>query len=161
MNLLPFHSETLVSALSKAEVLEQLNKQTREVDFLDKRSQYDQAVLFNGMVGKHGFRISKVVQKGDSFLPLILGKVEDTARGSILFLQYRLFPGALFFIVFWSIVLLAFSAFYFAVLQNFLFGGICLAVAIVNYLLAIFFFRRQVKISRNAFHQLINLQMKD
>lgn len=161
MNLLPFHSETLVSALSKSEVLEQLTKQTREVDFLDKRSHLDKAVLFNGIVGKQGFRISKVVQKGNSFLPLILGKVEDTARGSILFLQYRLFPGALFFIIFWSIVLLAFSAFYFALLQNILFGSICLAVALVNYLLAIFFFRRQLKISRNAFHQLINLQMKD
>lgn len=158
---MPFYSETLVSALSKAEVIEQLSRKTREVNFLDKRSHIEDALVFNGYVGKNSFRISKVIQKSDTFLPLILGKVEDTARGSILFLTYRLFPGALFFILFWSIVLVGFSLFYFLLVKNPLYGGICGGMALLNYALGLFFFHRQVKSSRAKFHELINLQMKD
>lgn len=158
---MPFYSETLVSALSKTEVIEQLSRKTREVNFLDKRSHIEDALVFNGYVGKNSFRISKVIQKSDTFLPLILGKVEDTARGSILFLTYRLFPGALFFILFWSIVLVGFSLFYFLLVKNPLYGGICGGMALLNYALGLFFFHRQVKSSRAKFHELINLQMKD
>ncbi|WP_297336490.1 hypothetical protein [Algoriphagus sp.] len=161
MNLLPFHSETLVSALSKTEVLEQLSRKTREVNFLDKRSHLQQGLEFNGYVGRSSFRISKVVQKSDTFLPLILGNVEDTARGSILFLTYRLFPGALFFILFWSIILVGFSLFYFLLVKSPVNGGICLGLGVINYVFALFFFHRQVKSSRTKFHELINLQVKD
>ena len=161
MNFIPFQSETLVSTLSKEEVMEHISKKTLEVNFLDKRTESSKNVAFNGIVGKNSFRISRVINRSNTFLPLILGEVEDTARGSILFLEYKLFPGALFFVVFWSIILLAFSAFFFGLAQNIINGSICLVMAILNYALALFFFHRQVKISRKEFHQLINLQIKD
>ena len=161
MNLLPFHSETLVSALSKQEVLGHLIRVTAEVNYLDQRTRGDKTILFNGMVGQKGFRISKVVDKGDTFLPLVLGQVEETPRGSIIFLKYKLFPGALFFLAFWSVVLFGFAGYYFGLIQNFLYGGICLFLSLLNYGLAIYFFNRQVKASRTVFHKLINLQLKD
>lgn len=161
MNLFPYDSETLVSALSKEEVLSHLNRVTREVNFLDQRTQVRGDIVFNGLVGQKGFRISKVVDKGDTFLPLILGKIEATPRGCILFINYRLFPGALFFIAFWSIILLAFTAFYSFLLPNFSYAIICFLLGIANYVVAMYFFNRQVKASRKVFHQLINFQMKD
>lgn len=160
MNLLPFHSETLVSALSKEEVLGHLIRVTREVNFLDARTQQDSKIRFNGMIGQEGFRISRAIKKGDSFLPLITGEVESTPRGSIIFIRYRLFPTTVFFLGFWSIILLAFTGFYFAVLRNIEYGSICLALALLNYALGIFFFQRQVKASREVFHELINFEMK-
>lgn len=161
MNLLPFHSETLVSALSKEEVLGHLIRVTREVNFLDIRTQTDPKIRFNGMIGQEGFRISRAIKKGDTFIPLITGEVESTPRGSIIFIRYRLFPSAVFFLAFWSVVLLAFAGFYFGVQGSWEKGGICIALALVNYALGIFFFHRQVKVSREVFHDLINLQMKD
>ncbi|RIW18566.1 hypothetical protein D0X99_02450 [Algoriphagus lacus] len=161
MNLLPFHSETIVSALSKEEVLGHMIRVTKEVNFLDTRTLQDPKIRFNGMIGQEGFRISKAIKKGDSFLPLITGEVESTPRGSIIFLRYRLFPGTLFFLAFWSIILIAFMAFYFGVLKNVEKGVICLGLAILNYVLGVFFFHRQVKASREVFHELINFQMKD
>ncbi len=158
MNLLPIHSETLVSILSKEEVLGHLIRVTREVNFMDARTQRDPQIRFNGMIGQEGFRISRVIKRGDSFLPLITGKVESTARGSIIFLNYRLFSGTLFFLAFWSIVLLAFTGFYFFVQQNISYGCICLALAVGNYALSLFLFQRQVKLSRQVFHELINLE---
>jgi hypothetical protein len=161
LNLLPFHSETLVSPLSKKEVLGHLMRVTREVNFLDSRTQLVPGIKFNGMVGQEGFRISKVVNRGETFLPLIKGEVESTPRGSIIFLRFKLFPGAIFFLTFWSIVLLGFSIFYFLVLKNINYGAICLSLCILNYLLGIFFFNRQVRLSREVFHELINFQLKD
>jgi hypothetical protein len=161
LNLIPLHSETLVSALSKEEVLGQLNRVTKEVNYLDRRTQNSRGILFNGIIGQKGFRISKVVDKGDTFLPLILGKVEETPRGSILFLSYRLFPGAIFFLAFWSLLLIGFGLFYSFGVINYFNASICFALALFNYGLALFFFNRQLKSSRKAFHQLINFQMKD
>lgn len=161
MNLLPYDSETFVSALSKEEVLAHLNRVTREVNFLDPRTQVKGDIIFNGFVGRKGFRISKVVDKADTFLPLILGKIEATPRGSIIFINYRLFPGALFFLAFWSIILLAFTAFYSFLLPTYEYAALCFTLAIINYVIALYFFNRQVKSSRKVFHQLINFQMKD
>lgn len=160
MNLLPYQSETLVSALSKKEILGHLIRVTREVNFLDSRTQLDPKIKFNGMIGQEGFRISKAIKRGETFLPLITGEVESTPRGSIIFLRYRLFPGAIFFLVFWSIILLAFSSYYFGPIANYTYGLICLALAIVNYSVSIFFFHRQVKSSRAVFYELINFEMK-
>lgn len=160
MNLLPYHSETLVSALSKKEILGHLIRVTREVNFLDSRTQLDTKVKFNGMIGQEGFRISKTIHRGDTFLPLITGEVESTPRGSIIFMRYRLFPGAIFFLAFWTIILVAFSAFYFGPIGNYGYGFICLGLAIVNYVVGIFFFHRQVKASRAVFYELINFEMK-
>lgn len=161
MNFLPFHSETLVSALSKKEVLGHLIRVTREVNFLDARTQQDSKIQFNGMIGQEGFRISRAIKRGDSFLPQICGEVESTPRGSIIFLKYKMFPATVFFLAFWSIVLLAFSVFYFSALRNIGYGSICLGLAALNYGLGIFFFQRQVKLSRDVFHELINFEMKD
>ncbi len=160
MNLLPVHSETLVSILSKEEVLAHLVRTTREVNFLDARTQQGKGIRFNGMVSKKTFRISQVIKRGDSFLPLITGQVESTPRGSIIFVNYRLFPGTVFFLVFWSVVLLAFAGYYFFGEDNISYSCICLGLAILNYALSMYFFRRQVKTSREVFHELINLEMK-
>jgi hypothetical protein len=161
LNLLPYDSETLVSALSKEEVLGHLNRVTKEVNFLDLRTQTQGNIIFNGLIGRNGFRISKVVDRADTFLPLILGKVEATPRGSIIFINYRFFPGALFFLGFWSIILIAFTAYYSFLIPNYGHASLCFTLALANYVIAMYLFNRQVKSSRKVFHQLINFQMKD
>lgn len=158
---LPLHTETLVSSFSKKEVISSLKKVTEEVNYLDRRSGPGKGVLFNGLVGDSGFRISKVVDRGDTFLPLILGDIEDTPRGSIIFLRYKLFPGAIFFLVFWSVVLIAFAAFFIWGAPNSTYFSICLLLAVLNYFISNFFFQRQVKLSRAIFMNLISFQMKD
>ena len=157
---MPYYSETLVSALSKKEILGHLIRVTREVNYMDSRTMSDSKIKFNGMIGQEGFRISKVITKGDTFLPLIKGEVEPTPRGSIIFMRYRLFPGAIFFLAFWSVILIAFSVFYLAFVGNLTHGLICIGLAISNYVLGMFFFHRQVKASREVFHELINFEMK-
>ena len=160
MNLIPYHSEALVSILSKEEVLGHLMRTTRQVNFLGMENSIDEKIKFNGIVGQEGFRISRVIKKGDSFLPLISGKVEATSRGSLILVEYRPFPATVFFLAFWSVILLAFSAYFFYQL-NPGYALICLSLALGNYGLGLLFFHRQVRISRALFHEQINLEMKD
>lgn len=161
MNLLPYRTETLVSSLSKEEVLGHLMRVTREVNFLDSRTFQNDKILFTGVVGRDGFRISRSIKKGDTFLPLLIGKVEDTPRGSIIFMEYRLFPSAIFFLAFWSIVLLSFSLYYLFFAPQLVYSLSCFLLGVGNYALGLFFFNRQYKTSKNLFHELINFQLKD
>ena len=153
MNWLPFGRETLVSALSKEEVLDRLaavTRGTRTEELPEIRP------LFNGRVEEDGFRLSQVIEKGDNFLPLLLGKVEDTPRGSIIFVRYQIFATTRFFLWFWTLVLLAFSLFFLLVTNQFLQGGACLFLSGVNYALAVFFFHRQLVPSKKLFQEVIN-----
>jgi len=88
MNWLPFGRETLVSALSKEEVLDRLAAVTRGTR---REGLPEIRPLFNGSVEEDGFRLSRVIEKGDNFLPLLLGKVEETPRGCIIFVRYQIF----------------------------------------------------------------------
>ncbi|MHA7129498.1 hypothetical protein [Algoriphagus namhaensis] len=158
---LPFHTETLVSTFSCEEVRSSLTKVTAKVNYLDRREESKKGILFNGLVSDSQFRISKVIDKGDTFLPLLVGEIEATPRGCIIFLKYKLFPGALFFLGFWTLLLIGFSAFFIWVTKDYTYASICLLLGIGNYVVSIFFFQRQVKLSREVFLKLINFQMKD
>ncbi|MCU0400441.1 MAG: hypothetical protein MUE75_05410 [Algoriphagus sp.] len=161
MNLFPYHTETLVSPLSKEEVLGQLMRVTREVNFLDSRSYLNDQIKFNGIIGRNGFQISHVVKKGDTFLPLLIGKMEETPKGSIIFLEYKPFPSAIFFLVFWTLILISFSAYYLIISPTYSYFIVCSSLAILNYGLGLFFFNRQYKRTKAVFHELINFQLKD
>ena len=153
MNWLPIGRETLVSALSKEELLNRLATVTRGTR---DEGPPEFRPLFYGQVGAHGFRISRVIEKGDNFLPLIQGKVEATPRGSILYVRYQLFSTTRFFLWFWTGILLGFSLFFFLVSQQFVQGGACLSLMAVNYALAVFFFHRQLVPSKKLFQEVIN-----
>ncbi|WP_332912975.1 hypothetical protein [Algoriphagus boritolerans] len=56
--------------------------------------------------------------------------------------------------------MLGFAAYYLLVVDNLVDGLICFGLALVNYILGVFFFHRQVKASRDVFHELINFEMK-
>ena len=153
MNWLPFGRETLVSALSKEELLDRLAAVTRGTR---KEGLPEIRPLFNGSVEEDGFRLSRVIEKGDNFLPLLLGKVEETPRGCIIFVRYQIFATTRFFLWFWTLVLLAFSLFFLLVTNQFLQGGACLSLTGVNYALAVFFFHRQLVPSKKLFQEVIN-----
>ena len=153
MNWLPFGRETLVSALSKEEVLDRLAAVTRGTR---REGLPEIRPLFNGSVEEDGFRLSRVIEKGDNFLPLLLGKVEETPRGCIIFVRYQIFATTRFFLWFWTLVLMAFSLFFLLVTNQFLQGGACLSLTGVNYALAVFFFHRQLVPSKKLFQEVIN-----
>lgn len=161
MNLFPFVSETLVSGHSKDDILQKLSLATDSIDYMDRRFQADNGAVFHGKITNKGFIVSKIIQKANTFLPLLSGKIEQTPRGSIIFLKYRLFPGAVFFLIFWSVILIGFAFFLLGISGEIFWGIGCLGAAILNYLLTLVFFNRQLKDSRKSFFDVIGLALQD
>lgn len=118
-------------------------------------------LFFHGKILPFGFKISKIIQRANTFIPLLTGKIENTSSGSIIFLKYRLFPGALFLLIFWSVILLIVSICCFCFVREIEIGLGCLVAAILNYLSTLLFFGRQLKISRKLFFDIIELPLKD
>lgn len=88
MKFKPFEEETIVSALSQAEIITQISKYTHAIT--DDR--VPTTHIFNGNISKNTFRISLRVNFPQNALPLAIGKIESTSKGSIVFLKYQLFP---------------------------------------------------------------------
>lgn len=157
MSFFPSHSEVLVSSLSKEEVMERLDLVTKDANFLEFELRENQGYQFNGTLAEDSFRLSLVITKADSFLPLIKGKLEATPKGSILFLRYKLFPGSIFFLGFWSVVTVLLAIFFALVAGKYIFSGISLAVGFGNYLFAWNHFKRKIRVSQEIFHGLLNI----
>lgn len=160
MNPFPNHSEVLVSSLSKKEVEGRLEKETQDVNFLDFERRILKGFKFNGKVESDFFRLSLAINKPDSFLPLILGKIEQTPKGCILFLKYRLFPSSTFFLGFWTVVTIALSVF-FGLSEKPIYAGFSLFACFGNYYFAWNYFKMKIKISQQIFHRILNLDNKD
>ncbi|MCL6260077.1 hypothetical protein M3O96_13330 [Aquiflexum sp. TKW24L] len=161
MNPFPNHSEVLVSALSKKEVEVRLKKVTHDINFLDYEQRLQKGFKFNGQVGKDAFRLSLAIDNPDSFLPLILGKIEGTPKGCILFLQYKLFPSSTFFLGFWTVVTLALTVFFGFISHKPAYAAFCFLACVGNYLFVWNYFKRKISISKGIFHEILNLNLKD
>jgi len=156
MILFPSSSEVLVSSLSKKEVLARLDRVTRNVNFLDIESRKANGFKFNGQIFEDRFRISLFIDKADSFLPLIKGKIESTPSGSILFLEYSLFPGSVFFLGFWTAVSVLLGMVFGFLVGKPVFALVSIALGIGNYWFTWSHFKRKIKISQGIFLSLLN-----
>lgn len=89
ISLLPSYHETIVIPRSQEEVYELISAASTNKPFL----QLDESRLFfNGWVRRNRFRLSLRTQRLTHYSPLMIGKIETTSNGCILFLEYKLFP---------------------------------------------------------------------
>jgi hypothetical protein len=143
ISLLPSHNETLVLPLSAEEVFTRFSEGTRN----DLAAIQDKSILFSGWVKEDRFRISIKVNRPNNFLALIKGRIESTSSGSLVFLDYQLFPTTRLLVTFWLLFTLLFTAivsFQFSS-ARYLLGGLTIAVSI--YLITWSNFKIQRKIA--------------
>lgn len=148
--LFPFVQETIVSSYSAKEVYRRLWVVTlpgRDAEWEPDVDEKD--LLFNGRVQKSHFRISLKVKRANNFLPLLRGSIEDTSRGSIVFIRYRLFIWTLSFLIFWS-VLTTFFSIYFLYEKAYVNAAFSLAMGIANYAISLLNFKKQVRVSSHT-----------
>ncbi len=88
MKFKPFEEETIVSALTREEIINQISRVTHVPSINKTPKKY----VFNGNVEESTFRISLKVNYPQNALPLAIGTIEPTSKGSIVFLKYQLFP---------------------------------------------------------------------
>ena len=142
--LLPSHDETLVLPLSAEEVFTRFSRVTRN----DLTAIQDKSILFSGWVKEDRFRISMKVNRPNNFLTLIKGRTESTSSGSLVFLDYQLFPTTRLLVTFWLLFTLLFTAIVSFQFSSgwYLFSGLAIAVGI--YLITWSNFKIQHKIVR-------------
>ena len=154
MRLLPYFQETLVLPFSGAETHRKLRQATRPLEI---GAEYPAAVekmfLFNGVVKENRFRISKKIRHPENFLPLIVGRIEGTTTGSILFIRYRLFFSSALFLVFWSVICILLCLFFLIFYHKYLYSAASFLIGICNYVVATKNFHLQIRSSRRALNE--------
>lgn len=114
MQVWPATSEMFLSPLSEKEVIRRMKLAVKPVKYqsFQNRSledEIEEAFLFNGKVSESGFAISKMISRPNNFLPLIKGKIEGSDKGSLIHLEFSLFPSVKYFLIFWVFLMLMFS----------------------------------------------------
>src|SRR5690554_4969499 len=161
VNIFPNHSEILVSSFSCEEVARKIAAVTQKVNYMDLRDYATNSHQFNGQVGQNRFRLSLVIKRADTFLPLIKGKMEPTKSGCILFLNYSLFPSAVMLLAFWSLVTFLMTLFFIFYERQWIYALACMVAGLGNYGFSWAYFKSKLKESQIIFHQMLSLQEKE
>lgn len=156
MRLLPIVQETWVLPHPQEEISKKLWNVTRPVGqhaLIPDVPEFD--FLFNGWIKQDRFKISRVIQRGNNFLPIIYGKIESTSKGSIVFVRYQLFFATIVFLLFWTVVTLLLAVYFYVYEKLYVYSGISLAAGIVNYTVAVLNFKKQVGISSKLLQEVM------
>lgn len=150
MFFIPKETETLVLPTPSQELLNRLDRIVYYADEnQDEQAKNDEYHLFTGTIDQNAFVLSLKMKRPDNFIPLIKGNIEDTSKGSIVFLKYTLFRSTRMFLIFWTGLIFVLALILIAMQGKFWYGSIALLVSIANYTVTVINFRRKVKISRD------------
>lgn len=157
MHWRPYESETLVIPLSPEEIHRRLSLGVKQVDFqsIQKRGEAPDMHIFNGHITEEHFKISLLIERPDNFLPLIQGKVDGTSKGSILFIQYKLFASTKVFMGFWCCLALLMA--FLIYIQNHIwwYSALVIIGGLFNYWITVVNFHRKLRLSKTALHRLL------
>jgi hypothetical protein len=159
MRLLPLYQETFVLPFDGQETSRRLKQVIRP---LEKNVEYPEEVetkfLFNGWIKGYRFRISRKIRHPENFLPLIIGRIESTSVGSILFIRYRLFFSAALFLIFWTVISLLLGLFLLILQQEYLYAAVAFSLGIGNYVIATKNFHIQIRSSRKMLNEALKFE---
>ncbi|HKX86227.1 MAG TPA: hypothetical protein VJL37_06125 [Flavobacterium sp.] len=102
ITLIPQENLVYNSNLQPAELTEELRKHIHNVKRSNINWYYDHTgVSYNGTVTENQFKISRVINYRNSFLPVITGKIEGTTSGSRVHVEMQLTKVVKYFSIFW------------------------------------------------------------
>lgn len=102
MSVLPGATETLVVALEWDRVLHLISCATRGY-----ASENSSDVRFVGTVQSDSFLLMMHTRRPASFLVRVVGQIDPSPKGCIIFITYSLLPATRFFLLFWMLFLIA------------------------------------------------------
>ncbi|MCA6074400.1 hypothetical protein [Fulvivirga sedimenti] len=153
MTLIPYKSETVVSTLPPQEVLLRLQLATMPA----VERQKSKGAAFQGLIADDHFRISQSLSHPNNYVPLIEGQLDQTRHGTIIFLRYKLFFSSAMFLVFWTMITGAAGAFLLFTKQNYEYAALAFAMGLLNYVIVMMNFKKQVHISHNLLMEKLNI----
>jgi hypothetical protein len=153
ISLLPAFHETIVLPSTADKVFQLLENSTSNKPFIQSD---EEKLFFNGWVKEEKFRLSLRVHRANNYLPLVIGQIESTSSGSILMIDYILFPTTRLLLTLWTILLVFGSVFASFQTKNilYLFGGLCI-IGLIHAIVRSNF-NLQLKPTREALHRLLS-----
>lgn len=103
--ILPHASRTLVTILQAEEVFDRMRRATTRQ--LLTQNLAPEQVRFTGVVQPERFSIAMRVNRPNSFLPIVRGRIEATQSGCLIFMKAALFPATRVYMVFWLLFVVA------------------------------------------------------
>jgi hypothetical protein len=149
ISILPNDSETIVVAYSADEATQ------RVFIGLEQSEKRPFGNGFSGTVNRDHFRLSVRLRRQHPFMPLVIGRIESTKKGAIIFIEYSLFPATRLLLLFWTVVIPVVAFTTWLRFENYwiLLGG----VGILLFVFAIAWanFRIHLKITRELLYQML------
>lgn len=155
IHLRPHYSETIVLAYAVDEVMGLFDKNTAHQKEPILEGKVSDERYFNGRIQETNFLISRKIKSPENFLPLIRGRIEPTRNGSILFLEYSLFFSTRLFLGFWTLLTLGIGSVLLFLKLKPEMGLYLISFGVLQYLLCMFFFHRQVDKTRDLIYKLL------
>ncbi|HWA34456.1 MAG TPA: hypothetical protein VG737_10020 [Cyclobacteriaceae bacterium] len=152
ISLLPSHHETIVLPHSAETIFRKMYWATSDKPFMQPN---EQNLKFNGWVKEEKFRISVRVHRANNYLPLVIGEIESTSSGCILFIDYKLFPTTRMLLVLWTILLVLGALIFSYQTKNIIYLAGGLAVIALIHFVVWSNFNLQLDITRKALHKLL------
>lgn len=146
---LPRKDETLILPLKQQELYQMLRQATKPAHEAPRK---DDPVRyrFQGQLQLNQFILSRTLGHPDNYLPRIIGQVEGTSRGVIVFLRYRLFGSTLLFLYLSSLMLFFLTLIFTLLFPHTLYALSALAAGLGNYWITLTNFQRQVERSHEV-----------
>lgn len=130
MILWPHKTESLLVSLSGNEIIDRIASVTTMEQI--SPSKPGVGFLFSGVARTDHFSVSLLLNRPVTFIPRVRGDFEDAASGSVLFLEYSIFPATRLYLIFWTLfTILASVVLYLQYHQPWV-AGIVLVVAFVS-----------------------------
>lgn len=141
MQFFPTISQTLVLPFPKEDVFRRLRNVTLEPGYVDDEGECQ----FNGKVSENSFSLSRKVDYGNNSLPLVKGKIESTKSGSLVLVEYHLFPAAKTMVKFTTLITLFAAGFFLSVLNIRLYGFLVIGFQTLHLMVIWLGFRKEVR----------------
>ncbi|BDD02831.1 hypothetical protein [Aureibacter tunicatorum] len=158
MWILPYSTKTFVFEMSQMDVIHRIDQATLpfKEEIIDQSNEDKiQKKVFNGRVRKNGFRISQKLLQPNNSIPLMVGKVEKTSRGCLLFVKFVPFFSSLFVFSLVSLLLILTGAFFFYINKP-VYGFSCLGIILLHVFSSFYQFNRLAKESTALLNQIFN-----
>jgi hypothetical protein len=153
ISIFPNDTETFVLPGGRDEILEQISKE------LNKPFRGFTGQNLTGWIEDSKFRLTIQLRRQHAFMPVVAGWIEKTSKGTIVFVQYSLFPGTRLLLLFWTVVLPLTAAFLSDRYQNYwVLGGAILFIVFI-YSIAWANFKLHVKTTRAVLHRILNVSL--
>jgi hypothetical protein len=110
-----------------------------------------------GRIIPFGFIVTIRLRRPHLFMPEVTGRIEQTSKGSIIFLKYDLFPATRLLLLFWTIVLPLAGIFISYQSKNYFLVAGSFALAILIHVVAWANFKLHVKTTQKILYRIFQM----